>query len=290
MEKEEIIIKNDDCVSELLPENVREFREKLKNYNAPKLDMYGEGLAAQAYLEARSSPTGTYSSIRKALKLDKLTFQYYMNKYPDFVAAVKMGIIDGRQERLNDLEGTLLARALGVEIEEERVEESGAVDEDGNLKGMFRKVVRTKKQIPPDASAALEILRKIDPSWNPKSSIDVNFVDRMNVTEDININVDLRTLSPAALREILESNKQPVNTEINKTPGGESVRFLHETPEKAAKRKEKRNEKAKEERTKKKKKKDPNVKRKTRVMSPETRAKISEAMKKRHREKREGKI
>lgn len=272
-----------DVVKETLPDNIKKFRDQFLNHTVPEVDRYGDGFVAQAYFAARDSRTGSNASIAKALKLDSLTFQYYMQKYPDFVTAVNMGRIDGRQERINDLESSLMARALGVEVEETKVEESGVIDEDGNFKNSFRKVVTLKKQIPPDATAALEILRRVDPNWNPKASLDININNTLNVTEDVNINVDLRTLSPEALKEILNSNKQPANMQINKTPDGQSVRFLGERGEEF---KEKRkNKKSKPKEKPKKEEKDPNTTVKKRVMSPETRAKISEALKKRAKEK-----
>lgn len=277
------IIVNESPIDQQLPENVKKLRKQFLQHSVPQFDQYGDGFVAQAYFAARESETGSNYSIAKALKLDVLTFQYYMQKYPDFVMAVNMGKIDGRQERISNLESSLMARALGVEVEEVKTEESGAIDEDGNFKNTFRKVTTTKKQIPPDASAALEILRRVDPNWNPKASLEININDNLKVTEDVNINVDLRTLSPDALREILGSSKQPKNLEINKTPEGETVRFLGEKGEKFREK-----SKAQEVKFKKveKEKKEPNTKKSKRVMSSETRAKISQALKKRYEEKR----
>ncbi|MEG1565396.1 MAG: hypothetical protein RR342_01475 [Bacilli bacterium] len=280
MKDDEIIINNDDILSQALPENVSKFREKLLNYKIPEKDKYGDGFLAQAYIAARNSPTGTYASIRKELKLDSLSFQYYMEKYPDFAAAIQIGLYDSRKAKLSDLEGSLLSLALGLEIEEKRTEEAGSVDEDGNIKDPYRKVTITKKQVPPDANAILTLLKKLDPSYTPKSIIDVNVNKTLNVAEDININVDYRTLSTETIKELLASNKLPHNDEVNKTPEGESVRFLGEQGKKAL---EIRNEKKKKEEPKPKKTSvEKNVVVTKRVMSEETRRKISEAMKKRY--------
>lgn len=257
-----------------LPENLKHIREKFLESYKPEYDRHGDGFYTQAYFAAKSSKTGSYHSIAKALNLDMLTFQYYMEKYPDFVAHVEMGRIDGRKERLADLESSILTRALGMEIEETKTEDSGEIDEDGNFKNSYRKIVTVKKQIPPDTQAALEILRRVDPNWNPKSTIDVNLNQTMHVTEDVNINVDLRELSPSALKEILNSNKQTKNWEINRTPDGESVRFLADKSSLQKKKEKPKNKKSKEE-------KDKTKVVKKRTMSPETKAKISEALKKR---------
>lgn len=284
MEDNEIIISSDEIVSQSLPENVREFRNKLIKYKVPEVDQYGDGFLAQAYLAAKSSTTGTYASIRKELKLDNLTFQYYMENYPDFVAAIKIGLYDSRKEKLSDLEGSLLSRAMGVEVEETKVEESGIVDEDGNMKNIARKKTVTKKQIPPDVNAIMTLLQKMDPSYNPKSTLDININQTLNVEEDINVNVDYRMLSTTAIKELLESNKLPQNNEVNKTPGGKSVRFLGEDGEKKLeKRREKLDTYKEQRKIRERKEKEENKNKKKRVMSAETRAKISEAMKNRYK-------
>ena len=266
-----------DVVNSQVSEKVRKIRETFLEHKKPQLDRFGDGFVAQA-----SSQTGSNSSIAKALGLDALTFQYYMEKYPDFVSAVQLGRLDGRKERLAELESSLMARALGVEIEETKTEESGPIDEDGNFRNSYKKVTTYTKQIPPDPQAALEILRRIDPNWNPKATIDVNMNNTFAVTEDVNINVDLRTLSPETLREILNSNKKSKNWEVSRTPDGESVRFLADKTnlQKKDKKKKKENPPAEE------KPKDKSVTVKKRIMSPETRAKISQALKKRNEEKR----
>ena len=99
----------------------------------------------------------------------------------------------------------------------------------------------------------------------------------MQVTEDVNVNIDLRELSPEALKEILNSNKQPNNRQINRTPDGESVRYLVDKTNLQKRRK--KVEKPKDENVK--------VEKKRRVMSAETREKISEALKKRRANKNE---
>lgn len=292
MKDKEQIIYSDESLSEQqvveqqVPEALKNIRDKFLKHKVPEYDRYGDGFVADAYFAAKTSPTGSYKSIAKMLKLDSLTFQYYMEKYPDFVLAVNLGRMDGKKDRIEAVENSILSRALGVEVEETRTEDSGIIDEDGNFKSTYRKVVKTKKQVPPDTQAALEVLRRIDPQWNPKSTLDINVNSTLNVTEDVSVNVDLRTLSPSALKEILLSNKQANNMQINKTPDGESVRFLgdrgeefrEKRREKGRKRKlreQEENKSENEEETKVVK----NVKK--RVMSPETRAKISEALRKR---------
>lgn len=214
-------------IEESLPENFRELRKKIFESKKPEVDQYGDGFLAQAYFAARNSITGSYASIMRALRLDSTAFNYYMETYPDFVAAVNMGRIDANKERVGNLQNALLARAFGMEIEEIKEEVSGNVDNNGNIVSPRKKMTSIKKQIPPDTTAILESLRRIDPSWNPKSTIDINTNLNMDVTEDVNINVDLRELSPEALREILGSRKPNANRLAFSTEDGVSVKNLN---------------------------------------------------------------
>lgn len=281
-DKDEITLSEDYQIEGQLPEVIANIREKVLKHYVPEYDRYGDGFIAEAYFAAKNSTTGSNKSIMKALKLDSMTFQYYWEKYPDFVTAIQLGRIDGKKDRIEAIESSIVSRALGVEVEEERTEESGVLDEDGNFKSAFRKVIKTKKQVPPDTQAALEVLRRIDPQWNPKTTLDVNVNNTLNVVEDVSINVDYRTLSPTALKELLNSEKQTTNMQINKTPDGESVRFLGERGEEF---RERRKEKGRKRKLKEAadKNKEPNVvtKTKKRVMSQETRDKISKALRER---------
>ena len=282
---------NRDPLSRALPENVAEIRNKILNYTPPKVDSYGDGFLARAYLAAKTSTTGSTASIRDALGLDTLTYQYYMDTDPDFAVAVNMGLMDSRKEKMMSLESALMLKATGMIVEEKKIEETGAVDDDGNTVNTIRKVTKTEKQIPPDTQAILALLQRIDPSYNPKATLDVNINNNINVTEDVTINVDYRELSTSALKELLASSKKDVNNEILKTPEGKSVRFLGEQGEEALKKRaEKREiyeEKKKQERLNEAEaNKGTTVKRKP--MSEEQRRKISEAMKKRY--SKDGKI
>lgn len=243
---------NEEIIVNVLPDKVREFRNKITNYTPPKKDRYGDGFLSQVYFAAKNSATGSMNSIRKELNLDNLTFQYYMDTDPEFVAAINMGIYDSRKEKISELESSLFSKALGTEIEESRLEEYEDLDlNSGESVITHRKKTVIKKQIPPDTQAILTLLQKIDPSYNPKQVLDINVSGNINVEDDVTINVDYRTLSTDTIRELLNSNKQGMNTEINRTPQGESVRYLNEP------------------------------KNKDRKMSEETKRKISESMKKR---------
>jgi len=274
-----------DIFSKALPENVVDIRNKIMDFTPPQVDSYGDGFLARVYLAAKQSPTGSTCSIRDALGLDAMTYQYYMDTDPNFVAAVNLGLYDSRKEKMMSLESALLSKAMGMVVEERKTEESGTVDDDGNMKGMIRKVTVTEKSVPPDTQAIITLLQRMDPSYNPRATLDLNINGNLNVEEDININVDYRSLSTSALKEILSSSKKEFNTTALKTPEGKSVRFLGEQGEEALKKraekravydeKKKKEREAAEEAAK-------GVETKRKPMSEETRRKISEAMKKRY--------
>lgn len=285
MEDKENTLSEENIIVEQVPQVIADIREKVLKHYVPEYDRYGDGFIAEAYFAAKNSITGSTKSIMKALKLDSMTFQYYWEKYPDFVSAIQLGRIDGKKDRIEAVESSILSRALGVEVEEERTEESGVIDEDGNFKSAYRKVIKTKKQVPPDTQAALEVLRRIDPQWNPKTTLDVNINNTLNVVDDISINVDYRTLSPSALKELLNSERQTTNMQINKTPDGESVRFLGDRGEEFRERRREKGRQRKLKESVEKEKDNSKTKVKKRVMSQETRDKISKAL--RERKKKE---
>jgi hypothetical protein len=285
MEDKENTLSEENIIVEQVPQVIADIREKVLKHYVPEYDRYGDGFIAEAYFAAKNSITGSTKSIMKVLKLDSMTFQYYWEKYPDFVSAIQLGRIDGKKDRIEAVESSILSRALGVEVEEERTEESGVIDEDGNFKSAFRKVIKTKKQVPPDTQAALEVLRRIDPQWNPKTTLDVNINNTLNVVDDISINVDYRTLSPSALKELLNSERQTTNMQINKTPDGESVRFLGDRGEEFRERRREKGRQRKLKESVEKEKDNSKTKVKKRVMSQETRDKISKAL--RERKKKE---
>lgn len=279
-DKEKTTLSEEITINEQIPQVIVDIREKVLKHYVPEYDRYGDGFIAEAYFAAKNSITGSTKSIMKALKLDSLTFQYYWEKYPDFVSAIQLGRIDGKKDRIEAVESSILSRALGVEVEEERIEESGEIDEDGNFMSSFKKVIKTKKQVPPDTQAALEVLRRMDPQWNPKTTLDVNINNTLNVVDDISINVDYRTLSPSALKELLNSEKQTTNMQINKTPEGESVRFLGDRGEEFRERRREKGRQRKLKESIEKAEDNSKTKTKKRVMSQETRDKISKSLQK----------
>ena len=201
--------------------------EFIKDFN-PKKDKYKRTLEAQGYVAARRSYTGNYSHIAKALGLPYGEFKYYLETKPEFSAAIRQGIIDGKNELKNNLIDTLVNKALG------QVTEDVTVTEEYNYKSNIpakTKVTKLRKEIPPDTQAILKLLEQLDPEWRPKTTLDVNIENDMNinVTENRIATIDLANLSPQALEEILISQSAGENTLANKREDGKSVRMLKDT-------------------------------------------------------------
>lgn len=172
----------------------------------PTKDKYSDSLVAQAYVAARKCYSGALTVIARNMSLPYNEFMFYMKGQPEFAAAVRMGILDAKEDCVETLNGVLYQRAKGMTITETKREEGESE------KGIISKETITTKQLPPDVNAALAILQKQDPSWRqskgPLIDATTNNVNlTLNVTPDKNIDIDYSALSTEALKEILNSDK-----------------------------------------------------------------------------------
>ena len=216
-------IKNKDII--LNTDELSRVAEFIDDFD-PKKDKYKRTLEAQGYVAARRANTGNYSHIAKGLGLPYGEFKYYLENKPEFAAAIRKGILDGKEELKDKLVDTLVKKAVGQTVEEV------VVTEDYNFTSknpMRTRVTTSTKVIPPDTQAALELLRQLDPTWRQKAQLDVNVNTEIdiNVTENKFAAIDLASLSPQALEEILLSQKVGSKNMIaNKREDGQSVRYL----------------------------------------------------------------
>lgn len=184
---------------------VRRIRSFVTDFD-PTKDKYSESLVAQAYVSARKCYSGALTVIARNMGLPYNEFMFYMKGQPEFAAAVRMGILDAKEQYTETLNGVLYQRAVGMTVTETKTEE-GETD-----KGFISKTTTTVKSLPPDVNAALAILQKNDPSWrqNKGPLIDAsnnNYNLTLNVAPDRNVDIDYSALSPQALKEILNSDK-----------------------------------------------------------------------------------
>lgn len=220
-------IKNQSAV--LDTEDLEKVASFISNFD-PKDDRYRRTLEAQGYVAARRSTIGSYKQIASSLGLPYNEFKYYLDTKPEFAAAIRKGIIDSKEEVKETLINKLVKKATGYITEDSEVTDTYAYNEDGFQIKVGTKIKKITKEVPPDAQAALELLKQLDPSWRPKAQVDVNVnVDsNINVTENRITQIDLAKLSPSALEEILISQKaEGRNVLANKREDGLSVNSLY---------------------------------------------------------------
>lgn len=191
----------------------------IEDFDAKK-DKYKRTLEAQGYVAARRTVNGNYSSIAKNLGLPYGEFKYYLETKPEFSAAIRKGLIDAKEDVKEQLIDSLLNKAKGMTLKETKTE---CLVHDGETIEYKRTIL--EKEVSPDTQSILEVLRHLDPTWNPKTQLDVNVNNSLNinVTENKLVSVDLKNLSPEALREILTSQKAGQNTLAYKREDGKSI-------------------------------------------------------------------
>lgn len=188
----------------------------------PTKNKYSESLVAQAYVSARKCYSGALTVIARNMGLPYNEFMFYMKGQPEFAAAVRMGILDAKEDYMEKLNGVLYQRAMGMTITETKREE-GESD-----KGYIAKETTTTKQLPPDVNAALAILQKHDPTWRQPKGALVDALDNsvnltLNVAPDRNIDIDYSALSPEALKEIINSDKLLPSNESRLNEDGQYI-------------------------------------------------------------------
>lgn len=172
----------------------------------PTKDKYSDTLVAQAYVSARKCYSGALTVIARNMGIPYNEFMFYMKGQPEFAAAVRMGILDAKEDAVEKLNGVIFQRAMGMTVTETKVEE-GETE-----RGTLYKETKTTKEIPPDINAAIALLQKHDVAWRQSKgpiidASNTNYNLTLNVAPDRNIDIDYSALSPEALKEILNSDK-----------------------------------------------------------------------------------
>lgn len=191
----------------------------------PKKDKYRRTLEAQGYVAARRALTGNYTHIANSLGIPYKEFRYYLDTKPEFAAAIRKGIMDGKEELSETLIHKLMKKATGYTVENSEITDTYYYKDGDQLKS-GTKVKKTTVEVPPDTQALIKLLEQIDPSWRQKNQLDVNMniSSNIEVTENVTTAIDLSMLSPQALEEILLSQKaESRNTLANRREDGVSV-------------------------------------------------------------------
>ena len=195
--------------TQALPIDVLSVRDVVSDLDISKLDEYGDSLLYSAYYAAKKCKTISPSVIARNLKISKNLYEYYLDKYPKFKAVIELGFIDAKEEMKETIVSALYKAAQGYSITETGTVTQTEYDSEGVARGSIEKVTTVQKQVQPNVTAGIELMKRLDPSWVPQLNVDVSGnIDHLHLSaKDIDVAVDYRKLSPQALKELLSSHK-----------------------------------------------------------------------------------
>lgn len=232
-EKNDLIISMTPNTEKLLQEgllttDIIAIRDTVDNLDPNKLDEYSDTLLYRAYFVAKKMCTNSPSVIAKELKISVRLLKYYLEKYPKLATVIQMGLMDATENIKTTVVQSLYKSAMGQMVTEHAVVKETEYDDEGVPLGTKEKISEVNKYIPPNTQAALELLRKLDPSWNPKVDINVAENKTLHVIEDVNVAVDYRKLSAQSLRELIQAQKTTgADMTVNQLESGECVETLN---------------------------------------------------------------
>ena len=188
---------------------VQTAREIVAGFDPAKLDEFNDGMIYRAYYAAKKCHTMTKGTISKCLRISQKLLEYYLKTYPKLGLAIQAGYMDAIDEMKESLVSKLYDSAMGQTVKNTTTTETYVRTDDGELIQTTQTVTTHENSIPPNVSAQLELLKRLDPAWVPKVQVDLNQEINYNfhVVEDVNVAVDYRKLSPQALQELLKSGK-----------------------------------------------------------------------------------
>ena len=201
-------------------------RDEVNSFDPKKLDKYCEPLLYRAYYVAKNCRACSYTQIAKGLGMSKKLFSYYMETYPKFATVVQIGINDCRENMKGGIIDALYSAALGQTVTETSKSEKKQFMGDDELPVLTITESSVTKHVPPNVQAALELMKRLDPSWVPQVNVNVDgqVSQNIHVAQDINIAVDYDKLSPEALKELIESTSTQNDLSKNKKEDGSAVR------------------------------------------------------------------
>ena len=216
-EEKDLLLNMSDNTEALVKSNIIDgqllsIREEVSDLDISKLDKYSDSLLYQAYYVAKKCKTASNRIISRKLNISLRLFEYYLEKYPKLGLTIRMGVMDARDEMKETIVDALFAAAKGQDVTEQSTAVETVYDPEGAVLGTKEKITTVTKHVAPNVSAGLELMKRLDPAWIPQVNVDVSGqVDHnLNVVKDVNIAVDYKQLSPAALKELINSQK-PLN-------------------------------------------------------------------------------
>ena len=199
-------------------------------------DSITDELICRAYTAAKQALNVSDRIMSNSLNMSISHYRNLLNTKPQFAMAVQCGIMDGQQERYDDLTQSLYKLATGrFIVEEVKTESQDVINALGNKIGTATKTTTTRKRVPPDAKTAQKLLARMDPSWKQDAKeVDVNIklAQELKVTEDVTMAVDPTTLPPNILEYLITSNTKGIEGE--KVVGGYSDAVLSAVDEQSS--------------------------------------------------------
>lgn len=211
----------------VLPEEIQTVREIVNDFNGDELTEFNDGIIYRAYHAALRCRTQSLGIIAKKLGISRKVLEYYLKQYPKLGLAIQVGYMDAVDYLKEDLVSALTRVALGTTTTEITKYEKQYVNKYGDIIDTEDTKTITK-ELAPDVTAIIELMKRLDPAWQPKVSVDIQqeVSHTFNVKEDINVAVDYRKLSPSALRELIQSSKSSPNSQpLQVDEEGKSVRL-----------------------------------------------------------------
>lgn len=186
----------------------REIANEL-DLSKPGKDGFTNSLVYRAYYAAKKSKTAAPGYIAKVLGISTKLLKFYCEKYPKFAMAIQAGYMDAVDNMKERLVDKLYEAAMGTTLTNSTETTNYLINEDGVPIPTDKTESTHTVQVAPNVSAQLELLKRLDPSWIPKVGVDISgeIKHTYNYTQDVNIQVDYKKLSPEVLHQLLEAGK-----------------------------------------------------------------------------------
>lgn len=206
----------------LLPYEIQTVREIVDEFDGDKLDQFNDGIIYRAYYAAKHCKSLHPGVIAKQLGISRKLLDFYLQRYPKLGLAIQTGYNDARDLMQNDLVSALYQLGMGMQLKDVKVTDNDLFTADGEQVGHKRETTTTLRQVAPNVTAALELLKRLDPAWQTQVNVNVNesIQHNFHVIDDVSVAVDYRKLSPTALKELIAANKNPRSDLLEKEDGG----------------------------------------------------------------------
>lgn len=192
-----------------LDSDIQQARELAEGFNPDNVESFDDSLIYRAYYAAKKCKTASLINLAKALGITPNLLKFYCEQYPKLGMAIQAGYMDAVDTMKESLVSKLYEAAMGTTVTNLSTTRKYIVDDDGNKIPTSIKEVEDSVSVPPNVSAQLELLKRLDPAWIPKVGVSVQaeINNNLHVVEDVNVQVDYKKLSVEALKELLSAGR-----------------------------------------------------------------------------------